>query len=125
MPLKNSMIGELPNIKITSTADLNDTTVKSEASINNLGIQSSPNISRSIHPSTGDAMDHRALDHLDYESSGHRGFASSKDLQTVISLEEYEHIIPADVIQQLKANYTAKVELDDYLLSLSVKSGDT
>lgn len=124
MPLKNSMIGELPNIKITSTADLNDTTVKSEASINNLGIQSSPNISRSIHPSTGDAMDHRALDHLDYESSGHTGFASSKDLQAVTSLETASGTVPADVLQKLKSNYTAKVELGDRLLSLSVKAGD-
>ena len=58
MPLKNSMVGELPNIKITSTADVNDTTVTSEASINNLGIESSPNINRSIHPSTGETSDH-------------------------------------------------------------------
>lgn len=124
MPLKNSMIGELPNIKITSTADLNDTTVKSEASINNLGIQSSPNISRSIHPSTGDATDHRALDHLDYESSGHTGFASSKDLQAEVSINAATGAIDPESLQTLKSNFAAKVELDGNLLSLSCRARD-
>ena len=54
MPLKNSMVGELPNIKITSTADITDETIHSEATINPLGVESSPNISKGIHPNTGE-----------------------------------------------------------------------
>jgi hypothetical protein len=127
MSLKNSMVGELPNIKITSTADINDTTVQSEATINNLGIQSSPNITRSIHPGTGEAYDHRALTHLDYESSGHTGFASSAQLEAALQAEviisSAGGTINPDDLNKLKSNLSAKIELDGQVLSLTAKAG--
>lgn len=125
MSLKNSMVGKLPNIKITSTADVNDTTVTSEASINNLGIESSPNINRSIHPSTGETTDHRQLDHLDFESSGHTGFASSKDLQSVVAAaaSSASGQFDKDALKQLKSNFSTKIDRDGVLLSLCARAG--
>jgi len=124
MPLKNSMVAELPKIKITSTADVTGTGVTEEVTIDPLNINSSPNISRSIHPSTGEIKDHRELTHLDYETSGHTGFAASKDLRAEVSINAATGAIDPESLQTLKSNFAAKVELDGKLLSLSCRARD-
>ena len=124
MPLKNSMVGELPNIKITSTADITDEVIHSEATINPLGVESSPNISKGIHPNTGDATDHAQLEHLDYEHSGHTGFASSQDLVLVAEADAPLGAFNQETVQKLKSNFSANIQLNNRFLTLSSRNGN-
>ena len=124
MPLKNSMVGELPNIKITSTADITDETIHSEATINPLGVESSPNISKGIHPNTGEASDHAKLEHLDYEHSGHTGFASSEDLVVIAQADAPLGAFTQEVVNKLRNNFSANIELNNRLLTLSSRAGN-
>lgn len=124
MPLKNSMVGELPNIKITSTADITDETIHSEATINPLGVESSPNISKGIHPNTGEASDHAKLEHLDYEHSGHTGFASSEDLVVIARADAPLGAFTQEVVNKLRNNFSANIELNNRFLTLSSRNGN-
>ena len=118
------MVGELPNIKITSTADITDETIHSEATINPLGVESSPNISKGIHPNTGEASDHAKLEHLDYEHSGHTGFASSEDLVVIAQADAPLGAFTQEVVNKLRNNFSANIELNNRLLTLSSRAGN-
>ena len=118
------MVGELPNIKITSTADITDETIHSEATINPLGVESSPNISKGIHPNTGEATDHAKLEHLDYASSGHTGFASSEDLVVVAQATAPLGAFTQETVNKLKSNFSANIELNNRFLTLSSRAGN-
>jgi hypothetical protein len=61
---------------------------------------------------------------LDYESSGHKGFAASKDLRAEVSINAATGAIDPESLQTLKSNFAAKVELDGKLLSLSCRARD-
>jgi hypothetical protein len=124
MSLKNSASGELPNIKITSTADITDETIHSEATLNPLGVESSPHITKGIHPNTGEASDHAKLENLDYEHSGHIGFASSADLVVVAQAESPLGAFTQEVVNKLRHNFSANIELNNRLLTLSSRAGN-
>ena len=126
MPLiKNSMVADLPNIKITSTADITENTIQTEATLNPLSVDTTSVITHAIHPSTGEVSDHRELSHLDYETSGHTGFASAKDLQAVIPAAAGQSgQFNEDALKQLKTNYSTKIEKDGKLLSLTTRGSN-
>ena len=124
MPLDNKTTAEISSLHIVSTADVNSETVESTATLNPIGVTSSPKMNP-IHPSTGESSgDHAALDHLDYEHSGHKGFASDKDLQVAISIEAPLGAISEDDLAKLKKNFTAVVELNNRFLTLSSRNGN-
>lgn len=123
MPLTNKMTGDLSNLKISSTADITTETVESTATINPLNIDSSPNIGEGIHPRIGEGTDHRSLDNLDYEHSGHRGFASSKDINTMVELTDSCGMLDQDTILVLKNNFTARMGWNSWVLTLTGRAG--
>ena len=124
MPLDNKTTAEISSLHIVSTADVNSETVESTATLNPIGVTSSPKMNP-IHPSTGESSgDHAALEHLDYEHSGHKGFASDKDLQVAISIEAPLGAISEDDLAKLKKNFTAVVELNNRFLTLSSRNGN-
>ena len=89
-------------------------------------ISASPKISDPITIYDGNSDDHRALKHLDYESSGHTGFASSAQLEAALKAEVIINspsgTISQENLQKLKSNFAATVELDGTLLNLVSKS---
>jgi len=67
--------------------------------------------------------DHAKLENLDYEHSGHTGFASAEDLNTQVLIEDPEQLIPQEQLQILKKNSTVQLLYHDKLYSLSVRAG--
>ena len=90
-------------------------------------ISAAPKISDPITIYDGNSDDHRALKHLDYESSGHTGFASSAQLEAALKAEvtisSSSGTINPDDLNKLKSNLSAKIELDGQVLSLTAKAG--
>jgi len=73
--------------------------------------------------STVTVRDHALLSHLDFEESGHTGFASEKDLNTQVEVDESMQVLPQEAIQALKRNSTIQLFFHDKLYSLSVRAG--
>lgn len=69
------------------------------------------------------AKNHATLENLDYEHSGHKGFASEKDLNTQIKVYESLQVLPQEAVQALKRNSTIQLLFHDNLYSLSVRAG--
>lgn len=66
---------EVASIHVNEQASISPISVTEQASVQNISCESSPNIAKNITVSTGISPDHAALIHLDYEHSGHTGFA--------------------------------------------------
>ena len=123
MPLDNKTTAKISSLHIVSTADVNSETVESSATLTPIGVKSSPHMNP-IHPSTGESSgDHAALDHLDYEHSGHKGFASDKDLSVAVEITAPLGAISPEDLDKLKKNFTAMVELNGRFLSLASRAG--
>ena len=107
----------------TGVVEINATT---SIHTNSVKISATPKISDPISIQDGSADDHRALKHLDYESSGHTGFASSAQLEAALKAEVIINspsgTISQENLQKLKSNFAATVELDGTLLNLVSKS---
>ena len=108
----------------TGVVEINATT---SIHTNSVKISATPKISDPISIQDGSADDHRALKHLDYESSGHTGFASSAQLEAALKAEvtisSSSGTISPDDLNKLKSNLSAKIELDGKVLSLTAKAG--
>lgn len=70
------------------------------------------------------AKDHSKLHNLDYEHSGHTGFASTQDLNTSVSISVSDPVISPEDLNKLTSNLTAKLILDGKYYSLASRSGN-
>lgn len=81
---------------------------------------------KSVSVRTGDKSylmtDHSKLKNLDYEHSGHVGFASDKDLNVQVTITDEMQTIPAESLEILKKNTTAHLLYHDNLYGLSVRA---
>lgn len=78
-----SLSTDISSIDTNMTAEVSKTTTLEETiNVDNLSFSTTPTISKSITANTGYISgEHAALRGLDYEHSGHTGFASQTELQ--------------------------------------------
>lgn len=119
-----SISTDIPHISAGLSATVNTTGAATATNLHPVSISEKPHVTSGIHANTGEATDHRSLQHLDYETSGHTGFAASKDLRAAVTINAVTGAIDPDSLQILKSNFAAKVELDGNLLSLSCRAKD-
>lgn len=74
--------------------------------------------------STATLKDHAALDNLDYENSGHTGFASKQDVNQKITISAETTSLSSDVINTLENNASAVLVYDNKVYNLSVRNGN-
>lgn len=69
--------------------------------------------------------DHSQLENLDYDSSGHTGFASSEDLVCYVEIESLEDVISEENLAILKKNYGAPIVYNKAAYYLTSRNGTT
>lgn len=119
-----SISTDIPHISASLSATVNTTGAATATNLHPVSISEKPRITNGIHANTGEATDHRSLQHLDYETSGHTGFASSKDLQSTVSIVGSEGAIDEESLKVLKSNFAATIDFNGTLLNLSCKTKD-
>lgn len=119
-----SISTDIPHISASLNATVNTTGAATATNLHPVIISEKPHVTSGVHANTGEATDHRSLKHLDYETSGHTGFASSKDLQSTVSLITAEGAIDEESLQTLKSNFAATIEFNGVVLNLSCKAKD-
>lgn len=73
----------ISSIAANVEANVNNLSLNESASVGTLGFQTHPQVKRSIHTNSGySSGNHNELTNLDYEHSGHVGFASAQALST-------------------------------------------
>lgn len=120
-----SISTDIPHISASLSATVNTTGAATATNLHPVSISEKPHVTSGIHANTGEATDHRSLQHLDYETSGHTGFASSEDLKaTVAAAAGQSGQFSTDALKTLKTNLSTKIEKDGKLLSLTAKAGN-
>ncbi len=108
--------------KLTKSSTITKGSIKQQS----LGSNDNAIRQQHLHASIGKEslnLDHSKLSNLDYEHSGHTGFASAEDLNTQVLIDELEELIPQEQLQILKKNSTVQLLYHDKLYSLSVRAG--
>ena len=72
----------------------------------------------------GGTTDHSKLKNLDYEHSGHTGFASSQDLNQAVIVDSAQQTIPASSLEILRNNLTSRLSYNNQLYRLSARAGN-
>ena len=122
--ITTSLSTDVPTISAEMTAEVGKIDLVEESiNVDNLSFSTTPIITKAVSASTGSAAgDHAALMHLDYEHSGHTGFASKKDITAEVEITSLDTPLDNNQLYLLTHNFAAHLVYNQERYDLTSRS---